>query len=175
MSNPYVGEIRMFGGNFAPSGWSFCNGQLLDISTNQVLFALIGTTYGGDGVNTFAVPDLRGRLPIHQGQGPGLSNYVIGQLSGTENVTLLSTQLPQHNHALQVSNNLVSDSVPGSTMLPGQLTSGELYDTPPAAPNLTMNPSSLGLIGGNQPHSNIQPYLSVSFIISMFGVFPSRN
>jgi len=174
MAEPYLGEIRIFGGNFNPSGWALCNGQLLSIADNTALFALLGTTYGGNGTTTFALPDMRSRLPIHMGQGPGLSPYVIGQIGGEENVTVLTSQLPQHNHALQASILPVANSAPAGAML-GQLTSGQLYDTPPGAPDVQLNPQSLAIGGGSQPHPNIQPYLCLNFIIALQGIFPSRN
>jgi microcystin-dependent protein len=171
MAQPYVGEIRMFGGNFAPAGWAFCNGSLLPISEYDTLFNLIGTTYGGDGQNTFAVPDLRGRLPVHMGQGPGLSNYVIGQAAGVEAVTLTQNQIPQHNHLMGVSSSAATASSPQSNMLANATANLYLRDVTTD----TMNNSSVGIGGGSQPHSNIMPYLCVSFIISLFGIFPSPS
>lgn len=156
----------MFGGNFAPAGWAFCNGALMPISENEVLFNLIGTTYGGDGQNTFAMPDLRGRLPMHQGSG-----YVIGQQGGTETVTLTTQQIPQHNHApLAVSGN-GNQATPQGGVWAGAASSR--YSS--SAPNLAMNAALVGQVGGSQPHDNLMPYLAVSFIISLFGIFPSQN
>jgi microcystin-dependent protein len=172
MSNPYVGEIRMFGGNFAPAGWAFCNGQLLDIASFDTLFNLIGTTYGGDGQVTFGLPDLQGRIPIHQGQGPGISqNYLIGEKFGQESVTLTTQQVPIHNHALLAS------SSPGYLASPANAVPAKHRDHKAflsAAPGAgTLHPQSVGAAGGSQPHENMPPYLCVSFIISLFGIFPS--
>jgi microcystin-dependent protein len=148
MGQPYIAEIRLFGGNFAPYGWSFCNGALLSISQNDAMFNLIGTTYGGDGQNTFGLPDLQGRVPVHQGQGPGLSNYVLGQKGGAETVTLTVGQLPAHNHAA------IGAYGPGPS-------------------NATMNAGCIGNTGGNQPHDNVLPFTAVSFIISLQGIYPT--
>jgi microcystin-dependent protein len=170
MGQPFVGEIRMFGGNFAPAGWQFCDGSLLAISENDVLFALIGTTYGGDGQNTFAVPDLRGRVPVHQFQGPGLSNRIIGELAGTESVTVTSQQLPIHSHPVQISSNTGTTGTPSAGVTLG-VADVDLYIA--ESPAVNMNAGSISSVGGSQPHSNIQPYLAVNFIISLFGIFPS--
>ena len=174
MGQPFVGEIRMFGGNFAPKGWEFCNGQLLAISEFDVLFNLIGTTYGGDGQQTFALPDLRGRLPLHQGTGSGLSPKTIGQNGGVENVTLTTNQIPAHSHTLVVDGAVGTQASPQGSLL-AQLppASSKLYHTPSGT--VALAPNSVGSSGGSQPHSNFQPYLCVSFIISLFGVFPSQN
>ncbi len=150
----------------------FCDGSILSIAENEVLFQLIGTTYGGDGQNTFAVPDLRGRVPIHQGQGPGLSNHVIGELAGTENVTINSQQLPIHSHTVQISSNTGTTGTPSAGVTLG-VADVDLYIA--EAPAVNMNAGSIGSVGGSQPHSNIQPYLAVNFIISLFGIFPSPN
>ena len=172
MSNPFLGEIRMAGFNFAPRGWAFCAGQLLPISQNDALYALVGTTYGGDGVNTFGMPDLRGRLPINQGQGPGLSNYVIGQMSGTESVTLTAGQIPIHSHVINAASGGARSANPAGNLLG----SGEadIY-THDNANGVLMSPSTIAPSGGSQPHENMQPYLCVNFIIALEGVFPSRN
>jgi microcystin-dependent protein len=173
MSNPFVGEIRMFGGNFAPSGWAFCSGQLLSIAENDVLFALIGTTYGGDGVNTFGLPDLRGRIPLHQGTGPGLSTYVIGQLAGVENVTLLSNQMPIHTHTAAASSASTGVSDPTNTFW---ASNPAVKQYAPSTATLTsMAATSVSAVGANQPHDNMPPFLAISFIISLFGIFPTRN
>ncbi|MGA8213804.1 MAG: tail fiber protein [Candidatus Sulfotelmatobacter sp.] len=171
MASQFLGEIRMFAGNFAPQGWAMCNGQLLSISQNTALFALLGTTYGGDGTTTFALPNLQSRIPIHQGQGVGLSPYVIGQLSGTENVTLLTSQLPQHTHAAN------ADSGSGGVSNPANTYWASSANTKQYAPstNAAMAPSAMSQTGGSQPHTNIMPYLAVSFIIALEGIFPSRN
>jgi microcystin-dependent protein len=171
MGQPYVGEIRMFGGNFAPLGWEFCAGQLLSTSEYELLFNLIGTTYGGDGQSTFALPDLRGRVPIHQGQSPGLSTYVIGQNGGVERVTLTTQQIPNHRHTLIASSGAGSSSAPGGNVPATAV--GNLYS--PTLSTVNLAPSAVGAAGGSQPHENIQPFLCVSFIISLFGIYPSPN
>jgi microcystin-dependent protein len=165
VAQPFVGEIRMFAGNFAPAGWMFCEGQLLPISENETLFNLIGTTYGGDGQSTFALPDLRGRLPVHQGNG-----HTLAETSGAELITLTVSQLPAHNHAFVVTDNIGGGSAPGNTVL-AQSSTVKVYSA--VAPSVTFGPSSIISTGGSQPHTNFQPYLCVSFIISLFGVFPS--
>ena len=169
---PFLGNIMLFAGNFAPRGWVFCNGQLLSIANDSALYALLGTTYGGDGQVTFAVPDLRSRVPIHQGQGPGLSNYVMGQQSGTETVTLLNTQIPIHTHAVAVSSSAASTGTPGSSVTLG-VAAAEIYIADTA--DGVMNPQSIGIAGGSQPHDNIQPYLALNYVIAIDGIFPSRN
>jgi microcystin-dependent protein len=169
MSQPFVGEIRMFGGNFAPAGWLFCEGQLLPISENETLFNLIGTTYGGDGQSTFALPDLRGRLPVHQGNGS-----VISEQAGVEQVTLTVQQVPAHTHALRASANVADSTVPGPTRALATADNATITPYGTDAPTTTLNLNSLGPSGGGQPHSNMQPYLCVSFIISLFGIFPSQ-
>ncbi len=166
MSEPYIGEIRIFAGNFAPSGWAFCDGQLVAIQEYETLFNLIGTTYGGDGQQTFALPDLRGRVPIHQG-----GQNVIGQLGGSETVTLNSQQLPIHTHPLNASSNLADQNGPGGNVL-AQLTQGELYFA--AAGTAHLSSASIASQGGDQSHSNLQPYLCLNFIISLFGIYPSQ-
>jgi microcystin-dependent protein len=169
MSNPFIGEIRMVGFNFAPQGWAFCSGQLMSIAQNNALFALVGTTYGGDGQNTFGLPDLRGRVPIHQGQSPGTSNYQIGQQGGTETVTLISSQLPAHTHPVAAAaggnDTNASSGMPASGG-PNLYATGA--GTPPAP--MTVMPT-----GGNQPHENMAPYVAISFVICLFGIFPSQN
>jgi microcystin-dependent protein len=164
MSSPYVGEIRMFGGNFAPQGWAFCNGQLMSISQNEVLFTLIGTTYGGDGVQTFAVPDLQGRIPLHVGSG-----FVQGQKSGEENHTLTLQGLPAHNH------NLMGMGQATTTSVAGNLYGGGGLKAYKASPGGAMNAAVVKPNSGSQPHDNMMPFGVVSFIIALFGVFPSRS
>lgn len=174
MSTPYIGEIRMFGFGRTPNDWQACDGSLLPISQYDALFALIGTTYGGDGQTTFAVPDLRGRLPIHQGQGPGLSNYVIGQRAGTETVTLLSTQIPAHTHTLVVTSGGSTATTPGNTLLPGAVSGDTFYvNTIVGNSAAPMSVSMLSLAGANQPHENCMPTLTLQFCIATFGIFPS--
>ena len=171
--NPYLGEIRIFAFNFAPRGYAMCNGQLLSIQSNTALFALIGTFYGGNGTTTFALPNLQSRIPIHQGQGQGLSPYNIGQQGGTETVTLSARDMPQHNHmANTVSGSPAGASRP-SNAYPGAATSGSVYST--AAPDSTFNQNFVQMQGGNQPHNNIQPYLVLNFCIATQGIFPPRN
>ena len=169
MASPFLGEIRMFGGNFPPFGWAKCDGQLLAISQNDALFALLGTTFGGDGVSTFALPDLRSRLPIHQGQGPGLSNYVIGQQAGTESVTLTTQQLPGHNHLM--------NAVTANTNSPANAAfgSGGLSIFKAGPPTANLAAGSILPAGGSQPHDNTMPFLVVTFIIALEGIFPSQN
>lgn len=168
--SPYIGGIKMFGGNFPPAGWAFCDGSVLPISEYETLFMLIGTTYGGDGQSTFALPDLRGRVPVHQGQGPGLPNYVIGEKFGVETVTLTSSQIPAHSHALLASTDAASSaSSPAGSVL-GKA-SGSVYGETSTTKQLAA--TTLAGTGGSQPHENMAPYLGVNFIISLYGVFPS--
>lgn len=175
MSQPYVGEIRMFGGSFAPAGWMFCSGQLLPISENETLFNLIGTMYGGDGQSTFQLPDLQGRVPIHQGTGPGLGTYTQGEKSGVESVTLTLQTMGPHNHPMIATNSAAQLSPANATMATATGSQGGLRTYSAAAPNTTLNPTSINMTGGSQPHDNIQQTLCVSFIISLFGIFPSPN
>lgn len=167
MAQPYVGEIRMFAGNFAPAGWMFCEGQLLPISENETLFQLIGTTYGGDGQSTFALPDLRGRIPLHQGDG-----FILAETGGTEEITLTVNQIAAHSHPLLASATLASSPDPAGAVLAQSRTAGiDLYleDNP----SVSLAPTAISPVGGSQPHTNFQPYLCVDFIISLFGIFPS--
>jgi microcystin-dependent protein len=167
MSQPYVGEIRMFAGNFAPAGWMFCEGQLLPISEYETLFNLIGTTYGGDGQSTFALPDLRGRLPIHQGNG-----FTLAETGGSETITLTVSQIPAHTHPYLATTNFAGTNSPAGEVAAALNVAGnELYI--PAAGTTPMSPAAIGSTGGSQPHDNFQPYLCIDFIISLFGVFPS--
>jgi microcystin-dependent protein len=173
MSQPFVGEIRMFGGTFAPAGWAFCAGQLIAISENDTLFNLIGTTYGGDGQETFGLPDLQGRVPIHMGTNPVTgTTYQIGERSGTESVTLTKAQLPTHAHGFIASTGPATGNTPVGNVV-AESTSINVYieDTPTGA----LNPAALGPAGGSQAHENMQPFLVVSFIISLFGIFPSQT
>lgn len=172
MSESYIGEIRMFGGNFAPSGWALCNGQLLPIADYSTLFTLIGTTYGGDGQTTFALPDLRGRVPLHQGT--GLQSYTLGQTAGVETVTLTSSQIASHSHPPQADNT--------GAGTPGSSPSGNYWGTAAAKQFLappgtlqTMSAAAMKAFGGGQAHENRVPYLGINFIISLFGIFPSQN
>jgi microcystin-dependent protein len=166
MAQPYVGEIRMFAGNFAPAGWLFCEGQLLPISENETLFQLIGTTYGGDGESTFALPDLRGRIPIHQGNG-----FILAETGGAEEITLTVNQIGAHGHPF-----LAIGSVPGNQVSPAGNLPAQSFNVVPYINDSTtgnFNPASIGPVGGSQPHENRQPFLCVNFIISLFGIFPS--
>jgi microcystin-dependent protein len=168
MSQPYVGEIRMFGGNFAPSGWMFCEGQLMPISENETLFNLIGTTYGGDGQSTFALPDLRGRAPLHQGSG-----FVLAQTGGAETVTLTTNQMPAHTHSVLGSAAGAAGTSPAGN-IPGAMAGVTTYAYGTDQPTTPLAPGTISAGGGgNQPHDNMQPYLCISFIISLFGIFPS--
>lgn len=165
MAQPYVGEIRMFAGNFAPAGWMFCEGQLLPISENETLFQLIGTTYGGDGQSTFALPDLRGRIPIHQGNG-----FILAETGGAEEITLTVSQIPAHSHPLLATMTVANDQTPSQNVLAQTGTFDGYQSSPPTA---AMAPQSISPVGGSQPHTNFMPYLCVDFIISLFGLFPS--
>ncbi|MDT8439545.1 MAG: tail fiber protein [Wenzhouxiangellaceae bacterium] len=172
MATPFIGEIRLFAGNFAPAGWAFCDGQLLPISENETLFNLIGTTYGGNGQSTFALPDLRGRVPIHFGPGIGLSNRIIGETGGVEQVTLTTPQIPAHNHPLQATSALATVPGPGGAV-PAQSRQAGIDLYLEDDPSVSMAPTSIGAVGGSQPHENMQPYLGMNYIISLFGIFPS--
>ena len=170
MSSPFVAEIRMFAGNFAPTGWAMCDGQLMPISQNTALFSLLGTFYGGDGKSTFALPDMQGNAAIHQGQGPGLSEYFLGQQGGSQNVTLLTTEIPVHTHSL------VGDEDDGTFKTPQSMlmaAGSAMYAAPP--PNVNLSPFALSPTGGSLPHNNMMPYLTVLFIIAMQGIFPARG
>ena len=179
MSSPFLGEIRAFGFNFAPKGWTMCNGQQLSIQQNAALFSLLGTQYGGNGVTTFALPDLRGRTAVNQGQGPGLSSYVIGEVTGTETVTLISTQMPQHNHLWAANNALGDHPSPLNNFLSGAKIPTNNTPVPtyaaPGGATVPLATAMIGLNGGNQPHQNMQPYLVVTYCIALQGIFPSRN
>ncbi len=166
MAQPYIGEIRMFAGNFAPAGWMFCEGQLLPISEYETLFNLIGTTYGGDGQETFALPDLRGRLPLHQGNG-----FTLAETGGVEEVTLTVSQIPAHSHPMLATTNSALDTNPANNVLAKTGVNISAYGTD--APKTSLNPAAVSSVGGSQPHTNFQPYLCVDFIISLFGIFPS--
>jgi microcystin-dependent protein len=173
MSDPYIGEIRMFGGSFAPAGWAMCQGQLMAISQNDTLFNLIGTTYGGNGQDTFGLPDLQGRVPLHQGQGPGITqNYTIGEAAGVESVTLTAQTTPTHNHAFIGQTGFGQNTQPQNGVF-SSIATGKLYVS--SQPGTSLAANALSLVGGNQPHENMQPYLAVSFIISLFGIFPTQN
>jgi microcystin-dependent protein len=173
MSDPYIGEIRMFGGNFAPAGWVLCQGQLMPISENDALFTLIGTTYGGDGQETFGIPDLQGRVPIHQGQGPGITQtYTIGEKAGVESVTLQTQQMPIHNHALLASSG-AGTSANASAHVLAAGPSNQVYTQDVGSVSMASN--MLSPIGGSQPHENMAPYLCLNYILSLFGIFPPQS
>jgi microcystin-dependent protein len=176
MSSPYLGEIRAFGFNFPPVGWLRCDGSLQSIANNNALFALLGTTYGGDGVNTFGVPDLRGRLPLHQGQGGGLSSYQMGQVGGTETVTVTAPQMPTHTHALLATTASAASTTPGNTMVPAGNIAETMYATDlTGATASVMSAQSTSTTTGSQPHDNTMPTLTVSYCIASEGIFPARN
>ncbi len=174
MAQPFVGEIRMFAGNFPPVGWMFCDGQLMPIAENEVLFQLIGTTYGGDGESTFALPNLQSRIPIHMGTASSGTTYQIGEAAGVESVTLTTQQIPQHTHPLTVSNAAGTGTNPAGNVA-GALSPVSIYKANVAPPNLPMHASSVTPQGGSQPHDNMQPFLCINFIISLFGLFPNPN
>lgn len=171
MSEPFLGEIRPTGFNFAPRGWALCNGQLLPISRNTALFSLLGTYYGGDGKVTFALPNLQSRIPLHQGQGPGLTPRTIGEVAGEEAHTLINAEMPMHNHQVNANNEGSSTGRPGGAV---PSVAGSNIDAA-AGDGTTMNPQMITLAGGNQPHDNMEPYLVINYIIALEGIFPSRN
>jgi microcystin-dependent protein len=177
MGDQYLAEIRIWAGNFAPQGWAFCNGQLLPIRQNTALFSLLGTTYGGDGVQTFALPNFQGRIPLHWGNGPGLTPYAPGAVTGSENVTLLSTQMPAHTHPAMASNAAAAEATPDNNLwaVPVDSTGTPGAGFNPSPANAALSPTAIGITGGSQPHSNVQPVLALTFIIALEGVFPSRG
>jgi microcystin-dependent protein len=167
MAQPYIGEIRMFAGNYAPLGWRLCEGQPMPIEENEALFQLLGTTYGGDGESTFNLPDLRGRLPIHQGNG-----FVLAETGGVEEITLTVSQIPTHTHAMLGSADTANSPNPAQNVL---ARSGQVNAFINGSPSVAMSPQILGPVGGSQPHTNLQPYVCINFIISLFGIFPSQT
>lgn len=176
--NPYVAEIRIFPLTFAPQGWAMCNGQLMPISQNTALFSLLGTYYGGDGKSTFALPNLQGCVAVSQGQGPGLSQYDLGESAGTTSVTLLQSQMAAHTHTLEAEDPAIQpadQSVPGPAFTLAQSGGGNAYVASPTAPTAQMNANMLTLTGGSQAHNNLQPYLTLNFCIALQGVFPPRS
>ena len=174
MADPYIGEIKMFAGNFAPRNYSFCNGQLLPIQQNTALFSILGVTYGGDGKATFALPNLQGRVPMFWGNGPGLSQHYIGEMSGEASVTLLTSEMPAHSHSLNCNENGDGGSNPQSAAFTGEERGGEnVYAS--QTPSVQMSPQGVGNIGDSQAHNNMQPYLGLNFIIALAGMFPPRS
>ena len=168
MGEPYIGEIRIFAGNFAPANWAFCDGSLIPISENDALFTLIGTTYGGDGQSTFALPDLRGRVPVHQGSG-----YIPGQMAGVESVTLNTQQIPQHNHVVAGTNDTATTTSPANQLLAAS-TGATISPYGTDQPQTALQPQSVSLVGNNQAHNNVQPYQCINYIISLYGTFPHQ-
>jgi microcystin-dependent protein len=173
MQTPFLGNVILFGGNFAPVGWALCDGSLLDISQNSALFSLLGTTYGGDGVNTFGVPDLRGRIPVHQGQGGGLSNYVMGQTGGTEAVSLIAPMMPLHSHPVFCNSGAATTTDPTGGFLAAQTSLNEYV--PGASANAVMRANAVGNSPGGLPHNNIMPSLALNYIIATEGIYPPQN
>lgn len=172
MADQFVGEIRMFAGNYAPVGWAFCNGQLISIAANEALYSLLGTTYGGDGTTNFGLPNLMGRLPVGQGAGPGLTPRNLGQAGGSETVTLVATQMTAHSHQ---AGGQSANGTEGSPVNEFWATASQFQRYSSTAPDVAMNPGAIGLVGGNQPHENRMPALTASFIIALDGIYPSRS
>jgi microcystin-dependent protein len=175
MADPFVAEIRIFPFNFAPKGWAWCDGQLMPLSQNTALFSLLGTTYGGDGKSTFALPDLQGRAPMHPGQGPGLSLHDLGETGGSETVTLLESEIPAHAHALQASNQPGEDPNPSPTEAIARSVGASLYQDTVNSGLVSLADVAIAPAGGDQPHNNLQPYLTFYFCIALQGVFPPRT
>ncbi len=177
MATPFIGQITLFAGNFAPRGYLFCNGQLISIASNTALFSLLGTTYGGNGVSTFGLPDLRGRVPIHAGTGPGLSNYQLGQMAGQENVTLAANQIPSHGHTASVNASTGAPNTvsPGGAVLAVSAQGNTYASGSPTLTAMSASAATVANAGGNQAHNNMQPFLVLNFIIATQGIFPSRN
>jgi microcystin-dependent protein len=175
MSNPFLAEIRIFTGNFAPKGWALCDGQLMPISQNTALFSLLGTTYGGNGTSNFALPNLQGCAPMQQGQGPGLSLRDLGETAGEQTVTLLQTEMPSHSHGVQASGGSTSNDPTNNAWASGQKGFGNVYAPLVPANNQAMNPFATSISGGNLPHNNMMPFLGLTFIIALQGVFPARS
>ena len=175
MADPFVAEIRIYPVNFAPRGWAFCNGQIMPISQNTALFSLLGTTYGGDGRSNFALPNLQGRAPMHPGQGPGLSPYVLGETGGSETESLRAWEIPAHSHALLASTQPGKDPAPGPTEAVARSVGDSLYQSVTNANLVQLSPNALTPTGGDQPHNNLQPYLTLNFCIALQGVYPPRS
>ncbi|MDE4135068.1 tail fiber protein [Phaeobacter sp. QD34_3] len=175
MSEPFIAEIRIFAGTFAPRGWAFCNGQVLPIAQNTALFSLIGTIYGGDGRSTTALPNLQGRAPMHPGRGPGLTSRSLGQQGGVENVTLSEPQMPSHNHGVRAYSGNGGTNIPSDTTSLAGTGRDTLYQTDTATSLVDLAPVTIGTTGGNQSHFNMQPFLALNFIIALVGLYPSRS
>jgi microcystin-dependent protein len=175
MADPFVAEIRIFPFNFAPKGWAWCDGQLLPLSQNTALFSLLGTTYGGNGKSNFALPDLQGRAPMHPGQGPGLSLHDLGETGGSETVTLLESEVPAHSHALQGTAGNANQNSPSTFLMGRPFGGGSMYKAPAGAAIVQLSDQALAPAGGDQPHNNLQPYLTFYFNIALQGVFPPRT
>ena len=175
MADPFVAEIRIFPFNFAPKGWAFCDGQLLPLSQNTALFSLLGTTYGGNGKSNFALPDMQGNAPMHPGQGPGLSLHDLGETGGSQTVTLLESEIPSHPHTMQGSSDPADNNAPAGRMLAASVGRGNNLYITTNSPLVMLNPSALTPAGGDQPHNNMQPFLTLSFCIALQGVFPPRT
>lgn len=171
--DPFIGEVKLFAGSFAPRGWAFCDGQLLSVSQNTALFSIIGTAFGGDGRTTFALPDLRGRVPLGPRHGAGLSNYIEGQKGGTENVTLTTAQMPNHSHSLNANSNPGTTNVPTNHVLANTAAFDNEYTA--TSPDTQMSTQAIGNTGGGQSHENRQPYLAINYIIAIMGTYPSRG
>jgi len=174
MSDPFLGEIRMFGGTFAPRNWALCDGQLLSVSQNDALFSLFGTIYGGDGRTTFGLPELRGRVPIHYGSGPGLTPRNIGTKSGAERVTLTTNELPSHPHPLQASTDIADEAGPAGNVT-AQPSAADLYFAADPSPSVALAGNAITNTGGSQQHDNMMPFLCINFIVALAGLYPSRN
>jgi microcystin-dependent protein len=175
MADPFVAEIRIFPFNFAPRGWAWCDGQLLPLSQNTALFSLLGTSYGGTGKSNFALPDLQGRAPMHPGQGPGLSLHDLGETGGSDTVTLLESEIPAHSHSLSASTQPGEDSDPNASAGLARSVGASLYQTVTNSNIVQLSPSALAPAGGDQPHNNLQPFLTCYFCIALQGVFPPRG
>jgi microcystin-dependent protein len=175
MAEPFIAEIRIFPFNFAPTGWAFCNGQLLPLAQNTALFSLLGTTYGGDGRSTFGLPNLQGRAPMHPGQGPGLSLHDLGETGGSETVSLLQSEIPSHTHTMRANSGDGISPTPTNNVASGAGADRDLFWYKDGTANATMNNNALSSSGGNQPHNNMQPYLTINFCIALQGVFPPRT
>jgi microcystin-dependent protein len=175
MADPFVAEIRIFPFNFAPTGWAFCDGQLLPISQNTALFSLLGTTYGGDGKSNFALPDLQGNAPMHPGQGPGLSLHDLGEIGGSATVTLIESEIPSHPHSMNGQGSNANLNDPANAVMARPFGGGNLYKTPAGAALVPLSAQSISGNGGDMPHNNLMPYLTLSFCIALQGVFPPRG